>query len=172
MLRLNIVVVLCLLPFVSCLLTNEMGIQPVNSVRANEIPAEVGVRVANGWLTGLTFFEGDRRTSFVNPAYRENLYYTAYGLGMLAIDEKTGDRDYFTRESFESCLERAYVASTGAAILKFFEVSYGIPTNTSGTISDNNLFLSTWYAGVAGATECRTALIRTGRVFEIGYLRF
>lgn len=170
---LRVIPVLLLLSFSSsCLLTDEFGVQPVNSVRSEEIPAEVALRTANGWRTGLGFFESDKRQTVVNKDFRENLYALAYAAGNYAMDDELKDGDFFTRESYENCLEQAFSGAAGAALFKFYNVQYGVAINDSPDLPDSEMLLSAWLAGANGASACRTALIKTGRVFEIGVLRF
>ena len=165
--------VFCVLMFgFSCLVTNEFGVQPVNSIRAEEIPSAVGLRTANGWLTALGFFESDKKKSVVRESFKENLYFSAYGAGAFSIDGKVSDGEFFTRESFDNCLEQAFTGAAGGALIRFYGVQFGFATNSSAEINELDMLSSAWFAGAAGATECRTALIRTGRVFEIGVLRF
>ena len=147
--------------------------QPVNSVRAEEIPAEVGLRVASGWLVGIGIFETDRGASAVNDRQKANFGYLAQGIGAFAMDGRVADGEFFTRESYDNCLEQAFTLAAGATLIDIYDADFGVPLNTGeGGLGDEKLIESSWAASAAGADACRTALIRTGRVFDLGVLRF
>lgn len=174
--NLRILTVLLAFIFTNCLLTDEIGVQPPDSVGKAEIEEAVGMQAAMGWymgcnmyLAGLTYPAGVTAAKDCKDASNFALYFISVKT-MTPSGLDLEDAAYYKRSSLEECKRAAFMRAL--FITKLFLDTMTPKTNgvASRTANDSETITSTIMAGRQSGRSCKEALVRTGRVIEAGPL--
>jgi len=160
----------------SCLLTDEIGVQPPDSAGKAEIEEAVGMQAALGWylgcnmyLSGLTYPAGVTAAKDCKDAGNFAMYFISVKT-MTPSGLDLEDTEYYKRTSLEECKRAAFMRAL--FITKLFLDTMTPKTNgvASRTANDSETITSTIMAGRQSGRSCKEALVRTGRVIEAGPL--